>query len=193
MAPMPPGAFIGNFSAAPRGDWLMGWRVAGRRWRRPLWIDPVVRLRSSGWPLTARCRRSKMGWWRKATEFALDKAGKGERRAVVEIAADDLYANRQPLGAAINRHGLLPGSRSALRARPIRSGRYGHLLAVNVELSGELRRLILREGSGRHRRTDHDVDLPKQRLPARPQPAADAALLDPFRMADRQAAQTAGR
>ena len=42
----------------------------------------------------------KTRWCGKAAEFALDKPGKCEGGAVVEVAANNLHANREPLGAA---------------------------------------------------------------------------------------------
>ena len=48
---------------------------------------------------------SKMRRRGEAAEFVLDETGKGQRRAVVEVAADDLHANRQPPGVMANRDG----------------------------------------------------------------------------------------
>ena len=49
--------------------------------------------------------------------------------------------------------------------------------------------MVVREGYGRHRRAQHDINVLEQRHPARPQPAPDAAFTDPICMADCQATQ----
>ena len=45
----------------------------------------------------------KIRWCGKAAEFALDHAGEGDRRAILEKAADKLRADRQPLRALADR------------------------------------------------------------------------------------------
>ena len=41
--------------------------------------------------------------WGEAPEFPLDQLGEGDRRAVFEIAPDDLDTDRQPFGALADR------------------------------------------------------------------------------------------
>jgi hypothetical protein len=60
------------------------------------------------------------------------------------------------------------------------------------ELAGELRRVVVQEGGCRHRRTQHDINVLKQRVPSRPQPAANATRVNPVRVAHRQAALEGG-
>lgn len=43
----------------------------------------------------------------------------------------------------------------------------GYPSAIDVEKTGELRREVLRDGDGWHGRTEHNVDILEQRLPAR--------------------------
>jgi hypothetical protein len=94
-----------------------------------------------------------------AAEFALDQSGESDCRAVLEIATDDLHADRQTVVATADRRGR---RRQAVQRSD--AGLYAlivvrHLGAVDVELAGVLRRVIVWEGHGRHRRAQHDVDF----------------------------------
>src|SRR5690348_10355769 len=42
--------------------------------------------------------------WRKATEFALDEPGKGNRTAIFQVPANDLHADRETAFASTVRH-----------------------------------------------------------------------------------------
>ena len=77
--------------------------------------------------------------WGEAPKFTLDQLGEGDRRAVFEIAPDDLNTDRQPFGALANRHRRRrqpdkyrdPGPDALVVIR--------HLDAVDVELAAKLR------------------------------------------------------
>src|SRR5215469_13257640 len=134
--------------------------------------------------------------WRRgeAAKFALDKTGKSDRRAVLEITANDLYAYRQTALGAADRHRRRRQPVQRSKARPHALIVVRHLGAVDIELAGGLRRgVVVREGYARHRRTEHDIDIVEQRQPAGTQPTTDAALADPFRMADGQPAYAESR
>src|SRR6516164_1631598 len=103
--------------------------------------------------------------WRKTTELALDHPGERDRRTVLEVAADNLHADRQAVIAVSDRH---RGRRQPVRCRdagPCDLVAEGHVLAVDVELSGLSRSVIVWEAHGRHRRAQHDINFLEQRLP----------------------------
>src|SRR6516164_4552747 len=115
-------------------------------------------------------------WWLEAAELALDKPGKRDRSAVFQIAAGDLHADRQAI-ALRDRHRRRRQAGQDCDARPYALVVVRDLRSIDLEIARVLRRrMIMRECLGGHWRAQYDVDILEQCLPARPQPAADAAL-----------------
>src|SRR5215469_12872534 len=88
---------------------------------------------------------------REAAELALEKAGEGDRRAVVEKSADYLDADREACVIMPDWHGRCRQPVRGRDAGPRNQITVRQLLAVDVELARPHRRVVLREGDGRHR------------------------------------------
>src|SRR5215813_5308110 len=127
--------------------------------------------------------------WCKTTELALNEPGKGNRTAIFQVPANDLYADREAAFASTVRH--------CRRGQPVqrRDAGPGHLVAIgdfvaiDVKLTAALRSVVVREGQARHRWTKHDIDLLKEVEPLASQYCAHAARADPFRVIGTNAAQ----
>src|SRR6516162_6458903 len=158
--------------------------TASMSWCRSPSMRPAVLLKA----VSADLNRGRS----EATEFALDETGECNRGPVLQVTADDLNADWQTTLGAADRGGRRRQAVQCRDAGPYALVVVGHLGAVDVELTGELRRVIVREGYGRHRWTQHDIDVVEQRQPAAPQCPAYTALADPLRMTHREAAQAEG-
>jgi len=104
-------------------------------------------------------------------------------RAVIEIAADDLDTDRQTALADADRCHRGRQTGQGRNPDPCLLVAVGNPLVVDVELALQPRPAIVREGQDRHQGAQHDVDVPKQSLPTRAEPAADAAFVYPVAMA----------
>src|ERR1700722_15323273 len=146
---------------------------------------PIAALSFVSWLSRSRriLRRSEARRRSEAAKLALDQASERDSRVVFKIPADDLHSDRQTVAAMANRRSRRwPAvQRSDAGPHPLIEIRY--LVAIDVELPGVSRRVIVREGHARHRRAEHYVHFLEQRQPAGTQPGADTAFSGPLGMA----------
>ena len=93
-APDKPAPAFSNATMLPVGhEPAEAGRLIGLRRRRQGFYRLAVETDTTSFNLSKGAVNRRR---RKTTELALDHPGEGDRRAVVEVAADDLHADRQP-------------------------------------------------------------------------------------------------